>query len=172
MIKLFDIENGVLIPTPHCYNLKDLKNIMDSYPDNYMDIYSYIFYMTCPNPDVNPFFDVPEIDKEELIIKQLNLKVSLESPLIIKALDLLNKLYDTPTRRAYMGIKQMLDNLASYMATASITHGRDGNITALVNAAAKFDEVRNSFKGAYKDLMAEQQSSVRGGLGLAYDQKI
>ena len=72
MIKLFDIENGVLIPTAHCYNLKDLKNIMDSYPDNYMEIYSYIFYMTCPNPDVNPFFDVPEIVWEDQYLDEIH----------------------------------------------------------------------------------------------------
>ncbi len=48
--------------------------------------------------------------------------------------------------------------------------GRDGNITALVNAAAKFQQIRESFKGAYKDLAEEQQSQVRGNIGLAYDQ--
>ena len=41
---------------------------------------------------------------------------------------------------------------------------------SLVNAAAKFDQIRQSFKGAYSDMKDEQQSSVRGGQGLAYDQ--
>jgi hypothetical protein len=36
--------------------------------------------------------------------------------------------------------------------------------------AEKYDGVRQSFKGVYKDLMDEQQSSVRGGQNLAYDQ--
>ena len=44
------------------------------------------------------------------------------------------------------------------------------NLTALVNTAAKFDQIRNSFKGAYTDMKNEQKSSVRGGQGLAYDQ--
>jgi len=60
--------------------------------------------------------------------------------------------------------------LAHYMETTEIQGGRDGNITALVNAAAKFDQIRQSFKGAYKDLAEEQQSQVRGNIGLAYDQ--
>ena len=47
---------------------------------------------------------------------------------------------------------------------------RYGNLTALVNTAAKFDQIRQSFKGAYTDMKNEQQSSVRGGQGLAYDQ--
>jgi hypothetical protein len=80
------------------------------------------------------------------------------------------KLYETPTYRAYKGISSMLDRLASYMEKTPIEHGRDGNITAIVNAAAKFEQIRNSFKGAYTDLIDEQKSSVRGGQGLSYDQ--
>ena len=56
------------------------------------------------------------------------------------------------------------------METTQIEHGRDGNINALVNAAAKFEQIRQSYKGAFSDMKDEQQSSVRGGAGLAYDQ--
>ena len=56
------------------------------------------------------------------------------------------KLYQTPTYRAYVGIKSMLDRLAKYMETTQIEHGRDGNINALVNAAAKFEQIRQSTK--------------------------
>ena len=80
------------------------------------------------------------------------------------------KLYQTPTYRAYVGIKSMLDRLAKYMETTQIEHGRDGNINALVNAAAKFENIRQSYKGAFNDMKSEQESSVRGGQGLAYDQ--
>ncbi len=52
-IKLFDIENGVVIPTEHCYTLSTLKDLMDKYPDDYLKVYQYLFYMTCPNPDLN-----------------------------------------------------------------------------------------------------------------------
>jgi len=55
------------------------------------------------------------------------------------------------------------------MGTAEIEDGRDGNITQIVNAAAKYEAMRSSFKGAYRDLKDEQQSHVRGGEGLSYD---
>ena len=170
MIKLFDIQNGVLVPTEHCYALKALKDIMDVYPEEYMKVYQYLFYMSCPNPDVNPFFDVREHEKEKLILTQLQAEFSTEDEDVIAALGFCKKLYETPTYRAYMGIKSMLDRLATYMEHTTIQHGRDGNITALVNAAAKFEQIRGSFKGAYKDLMEEQKSQVRGGQNLAYDQ--
>lgn len=170
MVKLFDLENGVLVPTEHCHTLSYLKRIMVEYPESYMNVYSYLFYMSCPNPDLNPFFDTPENEKEELILSQINADFSTEDDAIIAALELCKKLYETPTYRAFMGIKHMLDGLAKYMETTTIEHGRDGNINSLVNAAAKFEQIRLSFKGAYKDLMEEQKSQVRGGQHLAYDQ--
>lgn len=171
MVRIFDIHNGVVVPSEHCYTLKDLKAIIDRYPKDYINVFAYIFYMTCPNPDLNPFFDVVETDKEELILKQLIPNFSTEDPEVITAIKLCEKLYETPTLRSYMGIKKMLDRLARYMETAPIEAGRDGNIMALVNTASKFEQIRQSFKGAYKDLMEEQQSQVRGGQQLAYDQQ-
>jgi hypothetical protein len=143
---------------------------MENYPEDFMKVYSYLFYMTCPNPDINPFFDVNEHEKEELILAQLDVEFSTEDDEIINAIEFCKKLYETPTYRAFMGIKSMLDRLGSYMENTAITHGRDGNITAIVNAAAKFEQIRGSYKGAYKDLMEEQKSQVRGGQNLAYDQ--
>ena len=170
MVRLFDIENGKVVPTEHCYTLKSLKDIMTVYPNDYMKIYCYLFYMTCPNPDLNPFFDVPETEKEELILTEIEADFSTDDDFITSAIKTCEKLYQTPTYRAYMGIKTMLDRLAKYMETTEIEHGRDGNITALVNAAAKFESIRQSFKGTLRDLEEEQQSQVRGGQDLAYDQ--
>jgi hypothetical protein len=168
--RLFDIENGEIIATEHCYALNFLKAIMDNYPDNYLNIYKYLFYMSCPNPDFNPYFHMSEVDKEEVILKDVEADFSADDDLIIVALGKCNKMYETPTSRAYKGLKSMLDKLAVYMENTPITHGRDGNINSLVAAAKNFDGIRASFKGAYKDLKEEQQSHVRGGAGLAYDQ--
>lgn len=170
MVRIFDIQNGAVVPTEHCYTMKSLKTIMDEYPDNHLKIYQYVFYMTCMNPDLNPFFDVPDIDREELVLQEIDADFSTEDPYIMHALDVVKKLYETPTSRAYRGIKTMLDRLADYMENTPIEHGRDGNINSLVNAAAKYQQIRESFKGAYRDLKDEQQSSVRGGQNLAYDQ--
>jgi hypothetical protein len=170
MVRIFDIQNGAVVPTEHCYTMKSLKTIMEEYPDNHLKIYQYVFYMTCMNPDLNPFFDVPDIDREELILQEIDADFSTEDPYIMHALDVVKKLYETPTSRAYRGIKTMLDRLADYMENTPIEHGRDGNINSLVNAAAKYQQIRESFKGAYRDLKDEQQSSVRGGQNLAYDQ--
>lgn len=169
IIKLFDVQNNVVIPTEHCYTLKALKDVMDEYPDDYLKIYQYLFYMTCPNPDMNPFFYTPDIDKENLIMQQIEGEFSTEDDAVFTALQFCQRMYETPTSRAYKGIASMLDRLARYMEVTTITAGRDGNINSLISAAKNYEAIRQSFKGAYKDLQEEQSSRVRGGQGLAYD---
>lgn len=170
MIKLFDIQNGNIIPTEHCYTLSFLKAVMDEYPEEHLVVYAYLFYMTCPNPELNPYFNMPEDDREQIILQDINAEFSTEDELILSALSKCKQMYETPTVRAYRGISSMLDRLATYMEKTPITHGRDGNITALVSAAKNFEGIRQSFKGAYKDLQDEQQTRTRGGGSLAYDQ--
>ena len=171
MVKIFEMENGVIVPTEHCDTLKTLRTIKENYED-YMQVYLYIFYMTCPNPDMNPFFNVRNDDKEELILKELgDINFSPEDDDIKAGLELLTELYSTPTLRAYQGIKGAMDRIADYMEEVVVTDGRDGNISSLIAVAAKFDQIRQSYKGAYKELMEEQKSIVRGGQYMAYDQK-
>jgi hypothetical protein len=143
---------------------------MDEYPDDYLKIYMYLFYMCCPNPDLNPFFFTPDVDKESLVLQQIGAEFSTEDETIFIALKFCEKMYETPTSRAYKGIASMLDRLARYMEVTTITAGRDGNINSLIAAAKNYEAIRASFKGAYKDLQEEQSSRVRGGIGTAYDQ--
>jgi hypothetical protein len=169
IIKLFEVQNNVVIPTEHCYTLKALKDIMEEYPDDYLKIYQYLFYMTCPNPDMNPFFHTPDVDKEPLIMTQIDGDFSTEDNSIFIALKFCQRMYETPTSRAYDGMRTALDRIARYLSTTQITDGKDGNIGQIRALAKDFDSIRQSFKGAYKDLQEEQQSKVRGGQGLAYD---
>jgi len=169
LIKLFDVQNNTVIPTEHCYTLKSLKDIMDNYPDDYLKIYQYLFYMTCPNPDMNPFFHTPDVDKEYIILNEIGGEFSTEDQDIFIALEFCKKMYETPTSRAYVGMQKALDRISKYLSTAQITDGKDGNIAQIRALAKDFDGIRQSFKGVYKDLQDEQQSKVRGGQGLAYD---
>jgi hypothetical protein len=170
--KLFDIENFKIVPTVHCHTIRWLKVIMDEYEQDkeYLKVYQYLFYMTYPSPDDNPYFHFKESEKSDQIMLDIEANFITEDEPVIIALRNLKKMYETPTSRAYDGISGMLDKLAKYMKTTEITDGKDGNISSLIQAAKNFEAVRNSFKGAFKDLAEEQQSRVRGDKGTAYDQ--
>lgn len=170
MVRLFDIEQGKVIPTEHCYTLKFLRDIMEQYPLEHLDIFTYLFYMCCPSEDLNPFFQVSENEKEEMILREIGASFSTEDDLIQEALKKTGKLYETRTYRLYRSFGIMLDRLGKYVETTPIEHGRDGNISALLQAAKNIDAIRQSFKGVEKDHHEEMKTQVRGGHKLAYDQ--
>lgn len=170
MIKLFDIENNVVKPTAHCENIVWLKSIGKRWPEEKLKIFSYLFYMACSSQE-NPFFNLPEEEKQDTILTSIDLDFEIvEEEQVEEALKLALKLYETPTIRAYYGIKTALDNIAEFMASTQITAGKDGNITQFKGVVKDFDDMRRSFKGVAKDLEAEQQAHVRGGQNMAYDQ--
>lgn len=170
MLKLFEIQNNTVVPTEHCHTIKWLKDIMDEYPDNHVKIYAYIFYMTCPSEE-NPYFNTKEEDREEKVLEAIDADFSTEDELILTGIEEALKLYETPSLRAYLGIKMAMDNIASYMSGTAITDGKDGNIGQIRQMAKDFDSIRQSFKGMAKDLEEEQKNQhVRGGKDLAYDQ--
>lgn len=84
LTKLFDVQNGVVIPTEHCYTLRALKDVMDEYPEDYLKIYMYLFYMCCPNPDLNPFFFTPDMEKENMIMDQIGAEFSTEDETVFR----------------------------------------------------------------------------------------
>ena len=49
---------------------------MEEYPDTYLSVYQYIFYMTCPDPDMNPFFNMPEHEREDIVIEEIGFEES------------------------------------------------------------------------------------------------
>ena len=170
MVKIFDIENGVVKPTPHCYTISWLKAIMKKYPKTYIKVYGYVFYMTCPNEE-NPYLNVPENMREDIIIRDLDIDFSVDSYEINTAIKNLQELFETPTVRSYKAAKTMLDKLSDYLEMTSVIDGKEGNLADIVKIMEKFDAMRQTYKNAYRDLQEEQVSKrARGGQQLAYDQ--
>jgi hypothetical protein len=169
-IRLFEVENRIVKPTEHCYTIGFLKKIMDEYPDSYMKIYAYLFYMSYVGPE-NPYFNIVDEDLEEKVLRDIEAEFDIEDAVIRYALAECKKMYETPIVRAYNGISGMLEKLATYMSETELSGGRDGNITAVINAAKNFDAIRKSFKGTLKDLEEEQKVTARGKQSLAYDQR-
>jgi hypothetical protein len=169
-IKLFEVENSRIKPTEHCYTIAALKRIMDEYPEDYLSIYAYLFYMTCMNEDLNPFSNTPESEKEDLILEQVGGNFSSDEEAVDKALRLCHKLYETPTSNAYRAIKIALENVAYYMSTTPVTDGRDGNIKDIIKLSKEFNDIRRSYNETLRDFKEEQSTTSRGNQQIAYDQ--
>jgi hypothetical protein len=169
-IKLFDIQNGVVVPTEHCYIIKFLKEIMLQRPEDYLKYYAFLFYMSSPNLELNPYFNLPEEEKEQTILQAIDADFSAEDDLILDALPKVQQMYQTTLYRNYLNFKKGFDRLGHYLGTTPIEAGRDGNATMILQAMKNYDDIRISFLATEKAVKEEQEAVVRGGQRLAYDQ--
>lgn len=162
-IRLFEIENGIVKASEHCYTIDAFKQIMKEYPKDHNKIFAFYHYMCCLNDEENPFANTPEADKEELILKEVSGDFSTDEEMIYNGLQLCKKLYSTPTAEAYLDIKIALEKLGKYMRLSPITDGRDGNVMAILRVAEKYDEVCKSFESRYRAFKEENSRQARGG---------
>lgn len=172
-IDVFELEGGKLVPTKHCYSLGFLKDIMDNYPkeEEHIKIYEYVFYMTCPYPKKNPFFNIAKDAKEGEIIKHIRIATSLDDPLIEVAKEELTKLFMSRIAQAYESMAIGVENVSKYIREAKPSDGRDGNIAALIRAIEHYPKLRESFDKIETAFLASQQiTNVRGDEDMAYDQ--
>lgn len=172
MIKLFYIEDGKAMPSEHCYTIGYLKDIMDEYGENATKIFLYFHYMWSFNPDDNPFINLPEAEKQEVIVRNICPEIDIDDPLIQEGLELVGKLYETPSYRVFMSFKNSIDKLATALKYVHISLDKDdGNIREIKEANKTYQELKVAYKDAFKEMMNELGSiRGRGGGDLSYDE--
>lgn len=170
-LELFDKSGEKLIPTKHCYAIEWLKAIIENYTETeYMKIFIYLQYMTCPYPDKNPFFNVPYDKREEAVTQSIGFDLSLDDDLIINARTQLETIYDDTTARAYKSMRVAVENVSTFMENPLIA-GRDGNAATIMRMIEKYPKLRESFERVENAYLESLKSTkVRGDQDLAYDQ--
>jgi hypothetical protein len=168
-IKIFDIHNGNVIINHNCLSIPELKAVHDAYEDP-LPAFNFLHYMY----DIeSPYANIPEGEKEEVIIHDFPGDYTLEDEEMINAIKKLEQLYVTPTYRYYQDNKILLEKLGEFARTAKITAGRDGNISALTAQIKSVGKTIMEFKQLEKVVLAELEETkgrARGGKKLAYDQ--
>lgn len=168
-VKLFDIYNGNVIINHNCLSIPELKAVHDAYEDP-IPAFNFLHYMY----DIeSPYANIPEEEKEDIIIHDFPGDYTLEDEEMINAIKKLEQLYVTPTYRYYQDNKILLEKLGEFARTAKITAGRDGNISALTAQIKSVGKTIMEFKQLEKVVLAELEETkgrARGGKKLAYDQ--
>lgn len=170
IIPLFDIENEVVKPTLACHTIPQLKAIMDLFPDEYLEIYKYIFYLTCPDGTLNVYYNRPEDTREGEILQELKPKFYPEDMKIQEAIAKCKQMYETPTLRAFIGAKKAYDRVAEYLANTEITEGKDGTANIIKDYMKSLKDFRETYTFMEKALQ-EEQVKVRGDGYMRYDTK-
>lgn len=166
--KLYDLkEDGVLIPTEHCHAIWYLKNIIDEYGEqNAAKIFYYFHCMWSLDPDDNPFANVQEDQKKEIITRNvIPPNIDIDDPLIEEGLELTGVVYDTANVRMHRGFKRVMDKLSYELNFVHISLNKeDGNSGEIKKASDLYKQLKIDCKESYKEMMEELGTTeARGG---------
>lgn len=154
------------MPTEDCWLIPELKAVMENYEDP-IPALSFLYFMVDP---LSPYMNLPEDDKEETIISDYPGEYTSEDDVIITALSKLTTLYETPLMRFYKNAKKGLERLGEYLATTSITEGRDGNLAAYSAALTRMAKISQDAKLLEKMVEEENNSeTIRGNKKDSWD---
>lgn len=170
--KLFEIVGDTIIPKADCHIIQPLKRIIDEYPEDYLKIIAFLHYMKSMRPDDNPYADVPLSEREEKILYDLKLDVDISADAIKDAMDCVETIYYTTFYGTYRGFKTMLDKIGAKLLTVDIDfNAKEGNAVAIKGFMKDYEDIRKSFKIAFRDFEEEQSGGrARGGAQLADDE--
>lgn len=172
MVSLFELQDGKIILNEICYTSKTLKEIQKVFKKdkNYMKVYTYLFYLTCPDKKKNPFWDIAESEKEEFLSHECEIDFSLDEPAFNAAREFCEKLYTTPTKRFFLDCKIGIEKQGEYLRKTTITFGRDGNDSTYLAALKSMGSISSQFAQVQKMFDDEVGSSLRGGGEASYDE--
>jgi hypothetical protein len=170
--KLFDLDGDKILPKADCYIIKPIKAVIDEYPDEYLLIIAYLHYMKSMRKDDNPYSDVPLDERSDQIVGDLGIKADVEDETIKQALQCVEEKYYTTFYGVYRGVKTILDKLGMKLMNEELDFSKkEGNSDSIKGWIKDYEQLRKSFKSAYKDFEEEQGDvKVRGGGDLAADE--
>lgn len=167
--EIFDIQDGHVVINHNVLSIPELKAVYDKYEDPIPPL-NFLYYLYSPK---GPYCNVPEEDKEEILLADYPGDYTLEDEEMIAAIQKLESLLVSPTYRYYMDNKVLIEKLGKFAKEQPITAGRDGNINAMLSQIKSVGKTISEFKQLERIVQQEIDElkiKVRGGKRKAYDQ--
>ena len=170
LVNLFDVHEGKVVPSQSVYLVPKLKLIKDEFKEDYMKVYTYIFFLTCPDATINPCALLDEAEKDALIQHELQpIRFSLDDEMITDAIEVCEKLYETPVLRTFRAAKKMLEKIGKFLDTEEITYGKEGNATEIRGLMKELNVYWENYN-KFAAILKEEQSKVRGDRAIPFHQ--
>ncbi len=167
--KLFDVKNGIATITDHCYTNVYLNDIIKKHgKDIAVKIFTVFQYVADLNPETNPYSDISEVEKLEVVIRacapDLPLEVDWDDEVMQEGIELTRKMFETGTYRAYLALKTVRDKLTEEMNLVNISmYKDDGNVGEVKKALEVYETINEATRKAFSEFEAENGTVQRKG---------
>lgn len=168
MNSIITIKDGKVIPNENVLGIPELKKVWDKFeePDKSL-IFQYLHHLYQDN---SPYYNLAEDEREERVRKdfQGNYKPNFDKD-IIKAKEKMSELTWSPIKDMLEGLKINLRNISTYLKTAEVDAGRDGNLSQLTSLHKSAKDLIKNYKATEQEFMLESAKN-RGNTMKAIDE--
>lgn len=161
--RILEFDNGRVRITENAILISDIKTLIDKYGEEGAEPYlAYCHLMTALD---SPFVNLPDEEKEESIIFEINQTIGEFDPfepLLKPAVEKLESLYETDLMRYFKSLKISIKKMGDYIRTEEITSGRDGNLSEIIRILKESGSTLKSFKDIERQVDEELTIQLRG----------
>jgi hypothetical protein len=161
-MRIFTVEDDKLKLSPDCFTIPELKAVVDEYEDP-IPAFIFIDAMTWPE---GPYSNLSDAEREEYASQDAGGDFSLDDEVIETAIEKCKVLYGTPMDEYYQGQKNSMIVVGKFLrglTEASITTGRDGNLSEIMRMQKEAGKTFESFMKVEKLWKEQVQQKLRGG---------
>lgn len=162
--RILEYEDGRIVVTAEAYSIPEIKAILDKYELKADPYLAYIHLITSPN---SPYVNLSEEDDEKnstviYDVIQTHGDFDIDDKLIRPAIQRLEKLYTSPTKVFYDGLKESILRMGKILKNEPITFGKDGSVSDIRAMQEKGAMTIRNFKDIEKQVDEELTTKMRG----------
>lgn len=167
-MKIVTIKDGKVIPDINVLSIPVLKTIYDKFEGEDRDLLFQGLYHLFDSD--SPYQNLPEDEREERVWKDFkgNFKPNFDTD-IIAAKNKLSELNWSPAKDLLEGLKINIRNISTFLKTAEVEAGRDGNLTQLISAQKSVKDMIKNLKATEQEYLQETAKN-RGNTKTAIDE--
>lgn len=167
MNKIITIKDGKVVPDENVLGIPELRTIYDKFPEERNLIFQYLYHLYEPT---SPYQNVAEDEREERVRKDFrgNYKPNFDKD-IIKAKEKMMELTWNPITELLDGLRINIRNISTYLKTAEVDAGRDGNLSQLTSLHKSAKDLIKNYKATEQEFVMETQKN-RGNSKTALDE--
>lgn len=162
MLRILNVVNEKVVLDEHILSVPEFKLLWDQTQE-----IVYFQYLWATFDPFSPYFNYPELDKEGLILQDY--PIDIDNDYFLEAKRKAEELYTSPIKRLLTGTKASIETIADHLQNASISDGRDGNITQITSTISKLPTLIKAYQ-ATEEAYNQEISKARGSVNLGVDE--
>lgn len=161
--KILDYTDGIITITLEAFLIKELNDIINKFgKEEALPYLAYVHLVTHPE---SPYINLPEEEISDSITFDITQGIGFfdeEEVLLKPAIERLNSLFDTKTRKYHRSLGIAMDKASLLLRTEELTTGKDGNLSEINRMIERAGSTLKSYKEVEKMVDEELKTKMRG----------